>query len=162
MSTSLPNPAAPGAAAPWYAPGLRFRCLGPECGDCCSGKHGPGAVWVNPQEMQALASHLGIPFDAFTRRYVRAIRDRYSLTERANHDCVFYDRERGCTVYAARPSQCRTYPFWSRVMALRASWESEAKACPGIGDPGGTVPAEEIRRALDEDGRRFPEGRPDP
>ena len=38
---------------------------------------------------------------------------RRSLVEYANGDCVFFDSERrSCKVYALRPRQCRTWPFW--------------------------------------------------
>ena len=144
---------------PWYQPGVKFLCLGPECGDCCSGKHGPGAVWVNAPEMLALAQHIGLPFDEFTSRYVRRIGDKYSLTEKSNNDCAFYEAGKGCTVYAARPSQCRTYPFWSKVMAAKWKWDSEKEVCPGIGVDETVAKADEITRNLIEDQSRFPEGR---
>jgi Fe-S-cluster containining protein len=58
---------------------------------------------------------------------------RISLKERrAGHiyDCILFDAESsGCTVYSARPSQCRTYPFWpwnrERTETLKAE-------CPGV------------------------------
>jgi hypothetical protein len=37
---------------PWYKDGLRFTCTG--CGDCCTGA--PGYVWVNKEEIEALAA----------------------------------------------------------------------------------------------------------
>ncbi|MCE9582044.1 MAG: YkgJ family cysteine cluster protein [Planctomycetes bacterium] len=144
---------------PWYHAGLKFRCLGAECGDCCSGKNGSGAVWVNAPEMLDLAKHLGLPFDEFTRKYVRQIGERYSLVEKPNFDCVFYEAGKGCTVYEARPTQCRTYPFWNKVMAAKEYWKLEAKACPGIGADETVVTGEEIARNVVEDRRRFPEGR---
>ena len=147
-------------SAPWFKDGVPFRCLGPECGDCCSGKHGPGAVWVNAKEMAALAQHLGLGFDDFTRRYVRSINGEYSLVEKPNFDCAFYEAAKGCTVYAARPSQCRTYPFWSKVMAAKLKWDSEAEVCPGIGVEGASSPGSEVEALLAEDQARFPDGRP--
>jgi len=55
-----------------------------------------------------------------------------SLVERENHDCVFLNQQ-GCGVYAARPLQCATYPFWPTVLADKKSWELEADWCPGLG-----------------------------
>lgn len=133
---------------PWYAKGLMFKCEGTSCGDCCSGKWGAGFVWVDHAELTALAEHLNIPFDRFTRSFVRQIGERYSLIEKPNHDCIFYDPEVGCTVYAARPRQCRTYPFWPEVVKTPESWAEEAHNCPGIncGEPCDLHPAEEIDR----------------
>ncbi len=42
---------------PWYQDGLKFRCTG--CGDCCTGA--PGYVWVNKEEIAALAVYLASP-----------------------------------------------------------------------------------------------------
>lgn len=145
---------------PWYLPGVAFRCKGPECGDCCSGKHGPGAVWVNDAEIAALAAHVGLSVAEFTLRHVRALNGHLSLRERPNNDCEFYEAGKGCTVYASRPAQCRTYPFWGKTMAARWRWDSEAGACPGIGVEGATVTAGEIEAQLAADRERFPEGRP--
>jgi hypothetical protein len=47
-------------------------------------------------------------------------------------DCVFWGAE-GCAVYADRPIQCRTYPFWASVVDSEASWREESRSCPGIG-----------------------------
>src|SRR5262245_5936131 len=91
---------------PWYKDGLRFKCTG--CGDCCSGA--PGFVWVNGDEIAALAAEVEMTVEAFERKYVRVVGVRKSLKERSKtYDCVFLDAEtRKCTVYKARPLQCRT------------------------------------------------------
>jgi Fe-S-cluster containining protein len=119
-------------SAPWFEGGVTFRCEGVSCGNCCSGKKGSGRVWLAEAEMHRLAAFLKLDFDAFTRRYVRGVGLRYSLLERPNSDCVFYVPDQGCTVYAARPNQCRTYPFWPAVMASPETWDAEKAACPGI------------------------------
>ena len=57
---------------------------------------------------------------------------RLSLQETTGpegYDCVFWNG--GCTVYAARPCQCRTYPFWPYMLLNSAAWENAAKDCPG-------------------------------
>ena len=145
----------PGAKDPeWFDDGLRFRCQGPECGECCSGKHGPGAVWLGLEEIKRLASHLGLTVPEMRRRYLRRLQGRTSLRERANFDCIFYLPGEGCSVYEARPLQCRTYPFWGRILASRVTWDLEAEKCPGIGADDTRVEGEEIRRQLAIDARR--------
>src|SRR5262245_4802554 len=95
---------------PWYQDGLRFRCT--QCGNCCTGA--PGYVWVNQQEIEALAAAIGeADLAAFEAKYVRKVGARKSLKEFRNGDCVFFDGQtRRCTVYGQRPRQCRTWPFW--------------------------------------------------
>jgi len=141
-------------AGRWYAAGLNFRCKAPECSACCSGERGEGYVWVGVEEMKALAAFKGMEFDAFTRKYVRQVENAYSLVEKANKDCVFLENG-GCSVYAARPSQCRTYPFWPSIVRAPQTWAKEAQQCPGIGEDT-VVDAAEVERqlALDDEGRR--------
>lgn len=128
--------------APWYRDGLAFACT--QCGACCTGA--PGYVWVGAEEMARLARHRGEPIPAFTSRFVRRVGDRYSLTERPNGDCVFWDRGRGCTVYPARPDQCRTWPFWPENLESPSDWDRVARGCPGV-DRGRVHSIEEIEAA---------------
>ncbi len=151
--TRLPQISSVDPRDDWYARGVRFRCLGPECGDCCSGKFGPGIVWLSDEELARLADHLGLSLDKLRRRYLRRLDGRVSLRERANFDCVFYRAGEGCTVYQARPLQCRTYPFWGRILASRRTWEIEAENCPGIGEDA-RVDGDEVRQLLAADAKR--------
>lgn len=123
---------------------MRFSCTG--CGDCCTGA--PGYVWVNRSEIAALANALGMKVEEFERQYVRAIGIRKSLKERANGDCVLFDAEtRRCRVYAARPRQCRTWPFWASNLATPAAWAETAERCPGC-NRGRLFSYQEIREML--------------
>ncbi len=116
---------------PWYEEGLRFTCT--QCGNCCTGA--PGYVWVNQAEIEALASIVGEPdVGAFEKKYVRRVGVRKSLVEFPNGDCVFFDSEaRICTVYNARPRQCRTWPFWSSNLKNEQAWRETCEVCPGSG-----------------------------
>jgi uncharacterized protein len=115
---------------PWFQKGLRFECS--ECGDCCTGA--PGFVWVNREEMEALAQELKMALADFEKAYVRQVGIRKSLIEYANGDCVFFDpNARKCTVYAARPRQCRTWPFWESNVSSPQAWKATCQVCPGSG-----------------------------
>ncbi len=116
---------------PWYKDGLRFQCTG--CGDCCTGA--PGYVWVNADEIAAMAAVVEMDVEAFERKYVRQIGVRKSLKERKRtYDCVFLDAEtRKCTVYSARPRQCRTWPFWDSNLRSPEAWAHTCEVCPGSG-----------------------------
>jgi Fe-S-cluster containining protein len=125
---------------PWFDKGLRFECTG--CGDCCTGA--PGFVWVNGQEIEALAKRLGLSTAEFEERYVRKVGIRKSLIEYANGDCVFFDgNTRKCTVYEARPRQCRTWPFWESNVASKEAWKQTCAVCPGSGK-GKLYPADHV------------------
>jgi Fe-S-cluster containining protein len=128
---------------PWYADGLNFTCT--RCGNCCTGE--PGFVWVTDDEIAALAALRGEPVDEFTGLHTKAAHRGRTLREKGNGDCVFYDKATGCTVYEARPRQCRTWPFWESTVATPAAWEHTKGVCPGAGR-GNLIPAEEITRRL--------------
>jgi Fe-S-cluster containining protein len=115
---------------PWYHAGLRFQCTG--CGDCCTGA--PGYVWVNKEEIAALADYVDLEIDEFESRYVRQVGVRKSLHEHANGDCVFFDNAtRKCRVYQFRPRQCRTWPFWDSNLRSPGAWAETCQVCPGSG-----------------------------
>lgn len=116
----------------WYANGLRFECT--QCGDCCTGS--PGFVWVNQEEIVALAKAAGIDdVDEFERLYVRKVGIRKSLREFPNGDCVFFDSDRRrCQVYEVRPRQCRTWPFWESNLKDEEAWQLTCEVCPGSGN----------------------------
>jgi Fe-S-cluster containining protein len=128
---------------PWYQDGLRFRCT--RCGHCCTGS--PGYVWVNAEEIAAIADYRGEPLQETYGLYTRLVRKDRSLRERPNGDCIFYDRGRGCTIYPVRPRQCRTWPFWESNVATPEAWERTREGCPGAGQ-GELIPAAEITRRI--------------
>jgi Fe-S-cluster containining protein len=130
-------------ADPWYKDGLRFTCT--RCGHCCTGE--PGFVWVNEAELAAIAALRGEPVEEVRGLYTRPAEGRRTLREKANGDCVFFERGVGCTVYAVRPRQCRTWPFWQSNVATPEDWEDTKSICPGSGK-GELIPAEEITRRL--------------
>ena len=123
---------------PWYADGLPFSCTG--CGSCCRGE---GYVWMTPPEIQAIAELLQIDLETFGRRFLRRVGRALSLIEKPNHDCIFWDG--GCTVYAVRPTQCRTFPFWPENIETPGAWEAVVRQCPGAGE-GRLYDLVEIRR----------------
>ncbi|HCK40847.1 MAG: hypothetical protein CMJ72_13900 [Planctomycetaceae bacterium] len=131
---------------PWYHNGLRFKCTG--CGDCCTGS--PGYVWVNQAEIDALAKLLDMTPEACEKKYVRHIGIRRSLIELpVSYDCVFLDsKTRKCTVYEARPRQCRTWPFWKSNVRNPENWADTCQACPGSGQ-GKLHQLEQIQQQLD-------------
>ncbi|MFP4105768.1 MAG: YkgJ family cysteine cluster protein [Phycisphaerae bacterium] len=120
--------------APWYVAGLAFECTG--CGNCCAGPE-EGYVWVKDADIAAIARVLGISNQEMRDQYVRKVGRRYSLVEKPNRDCIFLQADpdtgtRGCKVYGARPTQCRTWPFWPSNLASADDWCEAAMRCPGI------------------------------
>ncbi|MHC4695949.1 MAG: YkgJ family cysteine cluster protein [Planctomycetota bacterium] len=115
----------------WYHSGLKFTCT--QCGDCCTGA--PGYVWANKEEIRKIAKFLERTDDWLDKQHLRRVGLRYSLTERPNGDCIFLRRENGrfhCSIYAVRPLQCRTWPFWAGNLRSPQTWDQTKKVCPGV------------------------------
>ena len=130
----------------WYQAGLKFQCT--RCGACCTGA--PGYVWVNGEEIARLAAYRGESIAEFARKFLRQVGHRLSLIEKPGGDCIFYDKEAGCTVYSARPVQCQTWPFWPENVESPEAWDEVCSVCPGSGK-GQWFSVEEIRASAARD-----------
>ena len=132
-----------------YGSGIRFECTG--CGECCKSRGQYQYVYVSLEERRRLAGHLGLKTAAFTKIHCSKTGDFFHLRNPSN-DCQFLNGVR-CTVYTARPQQCRTWPFWPVNMKPR-TWTREVKpGCPGIGT-GRLYSPREIEVFLQEERQR--------
>ncbi len=130
---------------PWYQDGLRFECTG--CGQCCTGS--PGYIWLNHDEILAIAKHLNLDLQTFGDRYLRKVKGRFSLREDpVNFDCVFL-KENKCSIYPVRPTQCKTFPWWPTLLKSKEEWLDAAKRCEGITIEAPVVPLDIIQEQLD-------------
>jgi Fe-S-cluster containining protein len=135
----------------FYQNGLRFSCT--RCSSCCRGES--GFVFLAESDIAGLAAGLRITRAEFEAQYCRTVRsvsgERISLKEKKEKkekngfDCIFW--ENGCKVYENRPAQCRTYPFWEKLLENEKAWRRESLYCPGI-NHGALHPFEEIQTVL--------------
>jgi Fe-S-cluster containining protein len=118
----------------WYMSGLHFECLG--CGNCCAGPE-EGYIWISKSEIEFLAKEMGLTPDEIKTKFLVRYGTRCSIKEDPKtKDCIFLTQHnggsRGCAVYAARPNQCRTWPFWTDNLHNQDAWNWAAARCPGI------------------------------
>ncbi len=115
----------------FYESGLRFSCT--QCSACC--RYDSGYVFLSPSDLWRIAQALDLPEHEVVTRYCLSVHGpdgpRISLREQSNKDCIMW-RNGGCSIYAARPTQCRTFPFWPQIVESKLTWEQAAKDCPGI------------------------------
>jgi Fe-S-cluster containining protein len=100
-------------------------------GACCRGKS--GNIWVKVGEAEQIATYLQVsPIDIIGLYLVR-VDNRISIRERyvdGKYECVFFDaQELRCSIYAVRPEQCRSFPFWSY---FRGREDELLHECPGV------------------------------
>ena len=117
----------------FWRDGLKFGCTA--CGRCCQND---GEVWLDTDEFAELVLHLKKPAKQVLSEYCdlamngwvkvknqpRLVGDNENgLDDR----CIFLGEDgKQCSIYEARPVQCRTYPFWPRLIGNQLEWEKES------------------------------------
>jgi uncharacterized protein len=135
----------------FYRNGLRFECTG--CGACCTSRGRNQYVYVTLPERRRLAELLGIGTSLFTQRFCTKDENGFVHFKNPKGDCQFLVGSR-CGVYAARPDQCRSFPWWEQNMSAK-TWETEVKpGCEGVGR-GRLHTFEEIQAALREEREQY-------
>lgn len=110
---------------------LDFSCQ--RCSNCC--RLEPGAVFLTQEDADNISKSLGLSLNDFLTKYCRELYKGdipvVALKEKKNYDCILWNG--GCSVYNARPVQCRTYPFWPYVVESKEYVDLEKRRCKGIG-----------------------------
>jgi Fe-S-cluster containining protein len=128
---------------PLFKNGVRFECQG--TAQCCLSRGTHGYVYLTLEDRRRMAKALGLSTLAFTKKYCEVSEGFYHL-KNPEKDCRFLEGKR-CTVYAGRPAQCRTWPFWPENMNPK-TWNQEiAPFCKGVGK-GRLYSADEIAALL--------------
>lgn len=128
---------------------IGFSCI--RCGACCRRDVADdGTVMIGAEEARTLVAASGRSWDEIAAPYPAWARSPdgvwVTVNWRIRHEsgrCIFLGPE-GCTVYAARPWICRTYPFMLDDGGLVVS------DCPGLGGPLSREEALELAGALTE------------
>jgi len=95
-----------------------FKCQ--QCGSCCRWS---GHVLLSESDIAQLSAAAGLSEETFIARYtvLAANRRQLSLADASDGSCVLLESGR-CSLYGARPSQCRDFPYGWRV----------AEGCPAL------------------------------
>jgi uncharacterized protein len=91
-----------------------FQCQ--RCGACC---RQPGFVYLASGEAERLAGRFGMDVYDFTDAHCLLLERQYLvLKKQADETCLFLGEE-GCSIYDARPAQCREFPLsWKTTRSL--------------------------------------------
>lgn len=125
---------------------VRFECTG--CGQCCLGHPDEHYIELAPGEAKTIRRYLDLDKKTFKRDYLVELPGiGRGLKINQQGRCVLLDENLRCSVYEARPRQCRTYPFWPELMQSVEVWDGEASRCEGI-NQGRVVPIVSIEKQM--------------
>lgn len=120
---------------------MKFQCQESCGGKCCKvwqdGK--ASFVFLTKNDRIRLAAFLKKPITDFAieydfewTRFSKEPTKQWVLLPQPGESvpCQFL-KDGKCSVYEARPTQCRTFPFWPEFMTDKA-WHKLGEHCPGI------------------------------
>lgn len=128
----------------WWSEGIQFECQG--SGKCCVSRDEYGFVYLTTKDRRRLAKYFGLSLKEFTKEYCVEDQGVFWTLKDFKKACVFL-KNKQCAVYEARPTQCRTWPFWPENMQAKNWKQDVANYCPGVGK-GRVWTAQEIEKQL--------------
>jgi Fe-S-cluster containining protein len=135
---------------------MRFQCQDTCGGKCCkpSWDGVAGFVYLTQKDIHNLTMHLAQHWTDFavelefdSTRFANE-KSRQRVLDSPEGTCRFL-KDGKCSVYEARPTQCRTFPFWPENITAER-WVSIAKACPGV-NKGDTQPLDLLFNQIEAD-----------
>lgn len=98
---------------------------------CCRGNS--GNIWVNSNDIYNICKLLGVNQIDGLRLFFQKRENQYTIREQLNdrndYRCIFLNNLNLCSIYDARPSQCRTYPFWEH---FKMDIDGLVQECKGV------------------------------
>ena len=132
-----------------YKNGIRFKCQG--SGNCCVSRGSYGFVYLSHNDLKRFAKYFKVSINKFKEKYCQITDGFIHLIENNELEGkCFFLKNKKCTVYKNRPSQCRTWPFWNENMNAKVWNEDISINCPGIGK-GNIIKPKKIASFLKED-----------
>src|SRR5580704_18043583 len=108
--------------------GVRFTCQA-GCTNCCDQD---GYVYLTEDDLKRAAAFTGMTARAFEKKYVYRTAHQMRVRKPRHKQCPFL-LDHGCSIHPAKPTQCRTFPFWPELVSEPAAWQRTSRYCPGIG-----------------------------
>ena len=119
-----------------------FKCL--ECGACCKGF---GGTYISEDDIKKISQHINIDPEIFLTRYCVVSGSKHLLAQGKDDSCIFYDKEKQCTIHPVKPYMCKAWPFIKTIMSNPENWNIMANSCPGMKKD---VPHEILKKIVQE------------
>jgi Fe-S-cluster containining protein len=131
--------------------GLRFTCQA-GCINCCDQT---GYVYLTEEDIPRAAKFVRMTAAAFEAKYVYRTAHQRRFRKPRDKQCPFL-LDHGCSIHPAKPTQCRTFPFWPELVENRDLWKHAGSYCPGIGK-GPLIQIGTAMETAEEQRRAYPE-----
>ena len=113
----------------FYKDGIKFECK--QCGNCCNIE---GYVFIFKEDLNRILEKTDFTMSDLQTSYLSTVDGYTVLRDKGTGSCIFWDEAiRGCKIYEARPTQCRTFPFWKTLLYNEKKWEEGTADCEGVG-----------------------------
>ncbi|MCF6247226.1 MAG: YkgJ family cysteine cluster protein [Desulfobacula sp.] len=99
------------------------------CGECCNGF---GGTYVTHEDIINICRFINSEPDTFIKKYCDPSGSRHVLTRGSAGYCVFFDKNRQCTIHPVKPYMCRAWPFIKTLIKNPENLDIMANSCPGI------------------------------
>lgn len=103
-----------------------FVCA--RCGYCCQGET---TVSLDDDDQRRMVEELGIDREEVRKKYWRVTGNIVQMKVIDGH-CIFFDKNKGCTVHQGRPWRCGQWPLHPSILSDRNNFETIRDSCPGI------------------------------
>ncbi len=99
------------------------------CGRCC---YGEGGITVDGEEIERIASFLGMAPEDFRTTCCETRYGGLSIRSDEEGKCLFFEPGRACRIHPVKPRRCALWPFYPALLKDPAAWSEAMDACPGI------------------------------
>lgn len=119
------------------------------CGDCCNGF---GGTYVTDQDIANISCFIQADPTTFVATYCDYSGSRPLLTTGSDGSCIFFDKEKQCTIHPVKPYMCKAWPYLKTLIKNPENWTAMASACPGIKRQ---VPPKDLQRIVARQSQRL-------
>jgi uncharacterized protein len=104
-----------------------FNCV--QCGECCKGF---GGTYVSDRDIVRIADYVDCTTEFFVKNYCEKSGSKQVLACGSDGYCIFFERQKQCTIHPVKPYMCRAWPFIRPVLRYPENWNIMAGSCSGM------------------------------
>ncbi len=119
------------------------------CGDCCKGF---GGTYVTHADIEKICSFLGSDPEHFKENYCDPSGSRFVLTLGKDGCCIFFDKEKQCTIHPVKPYMCRAWPFLKTIIKNPENWNVMSNSCAGMKKD---IPETDLKKIVKKEKRKL-------